>query len=620
MQQSILKQEFLGLHDAFQDLMKSSAIKNLVRRVFDSAQAGSISQFRQGLIRWHSAVLSPELKKAYDRSLRIVRKDKAGTVSNRIIKNIDWSWIEEQGEAILTTLFLAAIASGGQAAYKIAGIGATFSAVNTNTLKAAEKACAKLVTEVTAKQKEAIKKLVKLAIGEGRSMTQLAASLKGTVGLHWRWTRAVYRFEWKLRDKGIPAEIARKRALKYKETLLNRRHEMIARTETAGAQSRGALIGYGDLGVKKVRFLAAPDACEECAAMDGRVYTISEAVGVIPVHPHGRCDYIAVTPPGGFRHPKIGKADKRAKYLYPRTSIEVNETELEKAIRAAFGSPGGKKFLARIIAAFIPEHKIYIESFIGGGAVLFVKEPSEREIINDLDHEIAFAYRFIKKISGEQFKALNEKNWKISKVKFDRLKKIKPSNDVERFYRFIYLTMGSYGYLREDFRGAEREIKICDRLERLKDRLSNVDILNKNYEELRDFDSPGSFYYLDPPYPKDTGEGTRISQLGEINMDRLYKFCRELRGKFILSLNDSIKNRRLFEKFEIKKVRTSHQLVEGGPFKHVRTELLISNFPLKTINLYIKKEDIEEDLSVYKNNRVHDRSDKEQAVHRDLFL
>ena len=354
MQQSIIKQEFLGLHDAFQDLMKSSAVKNLIRRVFDSAQAESISQFRQGFIRWYSTVISPELKKAYDRSLRMVRKDKASTLSNRIIKNTDWSWIEKQGEAILTALFLAAIASGGQAAYKIAGIGATFSAVNTNTLKAAEKACAKLVTEVTAKQKESIKELVKLAIREGRSMTQLAASLKGTVGLHWRWTRAVYRFEWKLRDKGIPAEIARKRALKYKETLLNRRHEMIARTETAGAQSRGALIGYGDLGVKKVRFLAAPDACEECADKDGRVYTLDEAEGLIPLHPHGRCDYMAVTPPGGFRHPKIGKADIKAKYLYPRTSIEINETELEKAIRAAFGSPGGKRVLAKQIVGYIP--------------------------------------------------------------------------------------------------------------------------------------------------------------------------------------------------------------------------------------------------------------------------
>lgn len=33
----------------------------------------------------------------------------------------------------------------------------------------------------------------------------------------------------------------------------------------------------------------------------------------------------------------------------------------------------------------IPEHKLYTESFVGGGAVLFAKEPVECEIINDLN-------------------------------------------------------------------------------------------------------------------------------------------------------------------------------------------------------------------------------------------
>lgn len=301
MQYSIIKQEALGLHSAVQELVKSPVVRGYVRRVNDSAQAKNIPPFHRALVRWFDEIVFPELRKAYDKSLKVVRKQEAETVSDRIIENTDWDRIEEQGKAILVPLFLAAVAAGGQAAYKIAGVDATFNPLNTNALKAAEKFCAELVREVTVKQKEAIKKLVKLALKEGRSMTQLASSLKGTVGLFWRWTQAVYRFEQKLREKGISAEVARKRALKYREKLLKRRHEMIARTEIATAQSRGNLIGYGDLGVKKVRFLAAPDACEECLAMDGNVYTLEEAEGVIPVHPHGRCDFMPVTPAGGFR-------------------------------------------------------------------------------------------------------------------------------------------------------------------------------------------------------------------------------------------------------------------------------------------------------------------------------
>ncbi|GAG53665.1 unnamed protein product, partial [marine sediment metagenome] len=69
--------------------------------------------------------------------------------------------------------------------------------------------------------------------------------------------------------------------------------------------------------------------------------------------------------------------------------------DLEKGCRPAFGSPGGKRFLAKTIVSYIPEHKTYVEPFLGGGAVFFAKEPSEVEVINDLDKDIFFAYKFI---------------------------------------------------------------------------------------------------------------------------------------------------------------------------------------------------------------------------------
>ena len=303
MQDLILKQEINDLQECVQDLMKTAAVRKKVKRVYDSIEAENIPKMRLAIIRWFIDIIDPELRRAYNKSLRIIQKDKADVVSARIIRNTNWKWIEEQGESILKPIYLVALAGGGQAAYKLAGIEANFNVVKREAIKAVDKVCAALITEVTAKQKIAIKKLVKLAVKEGRSMTQLAASLKKTIGLHWKWSQALYRFEWKLRDKKIPIGVVKKRVNKYKKLLLQRRHLMIARTETAIAQSYGSLIGYGDIGARRVRFYASVGACEECAAMDGRIYLISDAFGVIPVHPHGRCDWLAVTPARGFRLP-----------------------------------------------------------------------------------------------------------------------------------------------------------------------------------------------------------------------------------------------------------------------------------------------------------------------------
>ena len=300
----IQKQEINELQECVQDLMKSAAVRKKVKRIYDLIEAENVPKMRLAIIRWFIDIINPELKRAYNKSLRIIQKDKANIVSARIIRNTDWKWIEEQGESILKPIYLIALAGGGQAAYKLAGIEANFNVVKREAIKAVDKVCAALITEITAKQKIAIKKLVKLAVKEGRSMIELAASLKKTIGLHWKWSQALYRFEWKLRDKKIPIGVVNKRVNKYKKLLLQRRHLMIARTETAIAQSYGSLIGYRDIGASRVRFYASVGACEECAAMDGRIYLISDAFGVIPVHPHGRCDWLAVTPVRGFRLPR----------------------------------------------------------------------------------------------------------------------------------------------------------------------------------------------------------------------------------------------------------------------------------------------------------------------------
>lgn len=308
--------------------MNSPLIKRKVNRIYAQVENENIPKMRLAMIRWFFDVIDPELKRAYNKSLRIVQKDQAGIISARIIRNTNWKWIEEQGESILKPIHLTALAGGGQAAYTLAGIEANFNVVKREAIKAVDKIGAAFITGIIIKQKEAIKKLVKLAVKEGLSMIELAASLKNTTGLHWKWSNAVHRFEQKLLAAKIPVGVVKQKVKKYKNFLLQKRHLMIARTETAIAQAHGSLIGYGDLGAKRVRFYASHGACVECAALDGRIYDISHAFGVIPVHPHGRCDWLAITPRRGYRHPSRGAVD--------RAFAGMKVTPLSTAERAAY--------------------------------------------------------------------------------------------------------------------------------------------------------------------------------------------------------------------------------------------------------------------------------------------
>ena len=57
---------------------------------------------------------------------------------------------------------------------------------------------------------------------------------------------------------------------------------------------------------------------------------------------------------------------------------------------------GGKQNMLQHILPLIPEHKIYTETFFGGGAVFFAKEKADSEIINDTNASVINFYKVCK--------------------------------------------------------------------------------------------------------------------------------------------------------------------------------------------------------------------------------
>ena len=103
-------------------------------------------------------------------------------------------------------------------------------------------------------------------------------------------------------------------------------------------------------------------------------------------------------------------------------------------------------------------------------------------------------------------------------------------------------------------------------------------IENKPYDQvIQRFDKPGTFFYVDPPYwdcEKDYGEGL----FSKDDFGRLAGLLGAVKGKFILSLNDTPGVRETFADFRIEAVKTRYSI--SGSSKQEAAEVLISNFKL----------------------------------------
>ena len=246
---------------------------------------------------------------------------------------------------------------------------------------------------------------------------------------------------------------------------------------------------------------------------------------------------------------------------------------------------GGKSLLTKKIIPLIPEHTCYCEVFAGAAWLLFRKEESEVEIINDINSDLVTLYRVIKHHLEEFIRYLK---WLlVSRDEFARFKIERPETltDIQRAVRFYYLIKNGYaGRIEKPSfsiavtkRSGFNLLRIEEELSAAHLRLCRVYIENKPYQEiLTRYDRPGTFFYIDPPYWNcENYYGNGI--FSRSDFDRLGEMLKGVSGKFIMSINDVPEVRKLFKGFRIEEVTTSYSA--GGANKKVRaTELLIMNY------------------------------------------
>ena len=273
-----------------------------------------------------------------------------------------------------------------------------------------------------------------------------------------------------------------------------------------------------------------------------------------------------------------------AQMAVERALAVLDRAQPAEVAKTIWGSPAGKKRLSGRLAALLPAHKTYVEPFCGSAAVLFAKEPSAVEVIGDADPDIAEAYRLVKKLTPEATARLKRMEWTGDEATFKRLLDAKPSGDVEKLHRFLYLTHFSYGKMRgRSFSPSVSgiEARTVDRIETFLPRLKGVTITSGDYETaVRKYDAKDTVFFFDPPYAGyDAGVGE-----GKFDEERFFEVLKSLKGKFLLTYGIRGKLPGLLEKsrFTVQRIRTPRTIraMRGVGGSTVLTQLLVANYPL----------------------------------------
>ena len=222
---------------------------------------------------------------------------------------------------------------------------------------------------------------------------------------------------------------------------------------------------------------------------------------------------------------------------------------------------GSKRQLKHKIIELFPKHICYCEPFFGGGSVFFEKQPSKIEVINDIDNNLINFFNVLRTNKNEIIDRINDSL--ISRELFLEYRQSKwdELDNIERAFRFFYITKCSFGGLfrfnqkgecNSPFAGSpdpKAKSSLYSKntfkaLEEAKKRLQGVIIENLDYKDiLRLYDRPTTLFFFDPPYDTDYTYGIKF------DYDELLDKCRDIKGFFILTLNGEMKDK--FKEFNI---------------------------------------------------------------------
>lgn len=268
---------------------------------------------------------------------------------------------------------------------------------------------------------------------------------------------------------------------------------------------------------------------------------------------------------------------------------------------------GGKSQLIPEIKKRLPkEINCFYEPFVGGGAVLFNVE-AKKYVINDINSELIHTYEIVRdnlEILKKRLDLLSEEHNSVSEPKEFYLMKRTEYNKLigsEKYSTefaslFIYLNKTAFnGIYRVNSKGlfnvpfnTKKSVNLYDEenLNQVSKFLKNVDIHNKDFEEICSSAKPGDFVFFDSPYAplkndsfeSYTKEG--FSKEEHIRLANLFKKLTSKGVKCMITNHNTEFIQELYKDFNQEVVNVK-RLVNSVASNRIGTEVIITNYELK---------------------------------------
>jgi DNA adenine methylase len=236
--------------------------------------------------------------------------------------------------------------------------------------------------------------------------------------------------------------------------------------------------------------------------------------------------------------------------------------------------------LAELIEA--TPHDRYVEPFVGMAGVFFRRRHRARqEVINDRSGEVANLFRVVQRHPEALMRALR---WEVNaRTAFDWHRAAAGLTDIERAARFLWMQITCFGGKASGRSFGARFGADPARTMRLvaaaHHRLAGVVIESLDWREvIRRYATPGTLFYLDPPYAgaEDCyGPGLFAPDQFAILADVLGS----LRGPFVLSINGTPEMRAIFAGFRFAEVAVPYSLSAPSEGRRKRYPELIVTGP-----------------------------------------
>ena len=264
-------------------------------------------------------------------------------------------------------------------------------------------------------------------------------------------------------------------------------------------------------------------------------------------------------------------------------ALERDKPELiEKMAPPIPSAGGGKRREASFLRSLIPKHDLYVEPFAGGAALFFMLDPHEKAVLNDVEQAFPKVWKWIQEASSEDIEDLKTRKWSATRDQWLTIRdQYRPKSLTDEVWKILYLTRHSFRNTRRTWRGEisdpyrqktqNRYPSWLDRIDEYRRQLNGTKVENRDWKEvMRDYDSPDTFFYIDPPYEEKFAKA-------------LPEILEETQGKWLLSFGDDGNLRKALDErgFNTFRVPTYNQINKpSGKTRTVRYELLASNYPI----------------------------------------